>query len=399
MKYTVTKRRYLDTLIIFLIGVGSLVLLSFFIKKPLNVITKPTKLQVKILPSDQFIYISDDSNKNSIHVFNVKTQKDTALYATNSAEEIINANLIQNKNIYVDGISDFGLNITDRKLLKSYGDYISPDGGKFISIENPEDSNGLLIFSNSDTKNQHLIKTTNSYSSLNKILGWSSDSNYFYYTTAYQITKQIPEQVTDHWTQLDKRTNKMIPMSRVRTWTEYSTSSAQMVFQINAQNNTVAKLFANSGLGIIRNAFYNQSSNQFYIENDTNLFSILPDNSNLIQISLKPTVATAAASIIFDPDNPNRFLHSDGKSLALADLKNNQDQGLFYASNSATVTPLSLLGNTVIFSLQNNNYMAGEILDTLKQTRTEFGRTDIDPFSKFPSNLLFVSWIREVRVN
>jgi hypothetical protein len=400
MKYSVTKRRYLDSFFILIIGIVSIVALGFYMKVPLvkkDPLAKPT---VSIAAANRFLYIANDDQHETAAVFTADTLKNDVIYSTASAQNSVTASLFYNHFLYLHGNENVGINIDTKKFFENKGDYISPDGKKYLSLENRDASGGLLIFSLLDEHNvRSSIKTPQTMRQVDTLLGWSPDSNNFYYTVSYSITKEASKSATDQWMQkVSKTSDEMVPMSRVRTWVEYSTSSAERIFQVNMQDKSVSKMFADTDIGVIHRAFYNNKADEFYLENDSGLYRLHSTDTNITPVALAPKIATAASSLVFSPDT-NSFVHSDGTSINVADPDKNTDSTIFYASQSAKVTPLAFTGNKVLFSVLDTNYLSGEIIDSKRLIRTEFFHTPIDPTIATSSpSLFFVSWLKDVSI-
>ncbi|HSW96510.1 MAG TPA: hypothetical protein VLF89_01660 [Candidatus Saccharimonadales bacterium] len=393
MRYKVTKRRYIDSIFILLIGSVCIIALSFFIKPPATykkVISKPT---VSINPNNRFVYIINTNQNNTINIFDMITGKNDAV-STNSAQNITTVSLFYNHLLYLHGDTNIGINIDTKKTFANNGDYRAPDGKRYLSLE--ESPYGLLNFSLIDENNDKtLIKTPTIRSHIDKVLGWSPDSNNFYYTVPYSITKQASMSATDTWMQ--KVGKEMKEMSRVRTWMKSTTTSAEMVFRVNIQTKTTDKIFTKGNFGTIRNAFYNNDRDEFYITNDTGFYRT--DLNERIITPIPLSLKTITSMVFATQDTTDRFLHTNGTSLSLADPIKGTDQGLFYASNSAIVTPLALTGNKVIFSLREKDHFAGEILDLTKKTRTEFGYTnDLLTATSSAKPIIFGAWVKNISV-
>ncbi|HSW97903.1 MAG TPA: hypothetical protein VLF89_08815, partial [Candidatus Saccharimonadales bacterium] len=372
MKYKITKRRYIDSLFILLVGTVCIIALSFFIKPPLaqrKAVSKPT---VSITANDRFVYITNTNQNNTVNIFNIVTNKNDVI-STNSAQNIKNISLLHNNLLYLHGDTNLGINIDTKKIFENHADFMAPDGKRSLSIENDNSKNGLLIFSLAEeNKDKTMIKTPTLKENVDKMLGWSPDANNFYYTVPYSNTKEASMSATDTWMQ--KVGKEMKQMSRVRTWMKSTTTSAEMVFRVNIQTKTTEKIFIDGNFGVIRNAFYNNDRDEFYMITDTGFYRT--DLNERIITPIPLSLKTITSMVFATQDNTDRFLHTNGPGLSIADPIKGTDKGIFYASNSAVVTPLALTGDKAIFSLRDKDHFAGEIFDIAKQTRTEFGYTD-----------------------
>lgn len=397
MQYSARKRKYIDSIIILIIGVTCIAFLGRYIKTVKQKLLAPSKPAVNTVQYSQFLYVVNTNQQNKINIFHTDTLKTDNLYSTNSADYITSSSLFFNHILYTHSNNEnLTININTKTASTSPGDYISPDGKKFISEENTTHHNNVQFsLLTQNNTNRTIITTQSPVASLNKILGWSPDSSNFYYTTSYAITTQTPMQATDHWIQ--KVGEEMKPMSRIRTWTEYSTSSAIKVFKIDTQNKTTIRIF--NTIGLILNIFYDNNTNQFYTETKNGIYNMLPGSSSLGQTLLPAKIASSTSALIFAADNTNRFLHSSGPDISLTNLDNHTDQTLFYASNSATVTPLRLTGNTVIFSIQDQYHSAGELLDSKRLVRTEFINQN-NQIAATPSGqpISFISWVKKINI-
>lgn len=398
MKYTVTKRRYIDSIFLLLVGTVGLVALGLYIKPIHPKKNPPIKPVISIAATNRFLYVANVNQKSTATIFQIDPRRTNTIYSTPSGN-FTNGSLLNNHLFYLHGNENIGMNIDTKKFFTNNGDYISPDGKKFLSIDTSGIYRGLLVFSLLDEHNtKTLIKTQNTTRQVDKLLGWSPDSNNFYYTIPYSITKQASQSAVDHWTQrVSKNSDKTVEMSRVRTWVKYSTSSGEMVFAINTQDKIPQQVFANSRIGTIHQAFYNNKTDTFYLENDTGLYSANPGYTTVTQIPLAPKIATASSSIVFS-DDENRFMHSEGTGIYITDSNAHTTGTLFYASNSAVVTPLAFSGDNVIFTLQDNNFFSGEMIDVKRYIRTEFFHQPLDPSITQTPSLSFVSWIKNIKV-
>ena len=400
MKYIAPKRKYLDSIILLILGVVALAFLGIFIKQPKKTVLISTKPHLQVAAPEEFIYLSNSLDKSVLNKFNIVTLQSETIYSTSSAHKLTSGVLLFNHTLYTHGDSNFVLNITSPNVFPSYGDYISPDGKNYITVEKSSPDN-ILTFSliNANTMDTTIVKTKTNIFALNKILGWSNDSTRFFYTTLHNITTQTPMQATDHWMQ--KVDNKIQPMSRVRTWIEVSTKSAEMIYQLDTKTKKAINLTNLNNLGIVRKSFYDKNNDLFLIEKDNGLYSTQLNSQKLVLVPMDPKVATASLSIVFDSEqNSHRFLHSDGTSLSLFDPVSATDASIYYASNSAILTPLYFSKDTFIFSLQDNTHYAGELLDMKRRIRTEFisQPQTMTQISSPPESISFISWLKNVKV-
>lgn len=400
MKYSATKRKYFDSILVLIIGVFCLAFLGRFLEpKEAPVLPLP---KINIDSSlNEFVYAVNTPDSSIIQVFNINTLKNKEIYATNENIDISSASFLQNHLLYTHGSEDFIIDARTRKLFESHGNYISPNGKQYLSIGEPEKSNSLLTFSivDQDGVLKETIQSKSTHRQLHKILGWSSDSERFYFSTRYSITKSTPMQDTDRWMQ--KVGNEIKEMSRVRTWMKHSTTSAQMVYQVDTVDKIVSRMFTNTKTNVIRNVFFNPKTDVFYLITDANLYTIKHNDLKATPSFLKPKIATQVAEMVFaTQDNTNRFLYSDGKGLSLADPDKEIDKGIYYASESATLSPLALTNNYVLFALEGKKNYSGQIIDLNKLIQTEFLYQEIGKTKNTSLKpILFGGWMKDVSVN
>lgn len=393
MKYKITKRRYLDALFILLIGTTLIIFLTFFIKPSVITRSSPIKPIVAQSITDKFLYITNTTGTTKISLFNTITGRNEDI-STASAQNIQSAFLFRNNLLYTHGEEgNYGLNIDTKKTFTNPGDYIAPDGKIAISEDTTK---GILSFALTKNTNEKVtIPTSIVKTQIDKLLGWSPDSKNFYFSANYDITKQASKSATDHWMQ--KVGKEMKEMSRVRTWVETSTSSAVMVYRINTDLQTPEKLFTQGNIGVIKNAFYNNDRDTFYLvtNNGVYLTDFSGKNSKQLQLPIKNIAAITFAT----KDNTDRFLYTSGQGLSLADITKGTIEGLFYASNSAVITPLALTGNKAIFYLIDKNNFSGEILDIARKTRNEFiFQEDTQSSTISASPIVFGGWVKSVNI-
>lgn len=395
MKYTATKRRYIDSIFILLIGIACVAGLGLYIKPSILKTNPPSKPVISVTATNRFLYVANQNATSAATIFHTNTSQNEYIYSTTSGE-ITNASLQFNRMLYLHGNENTGINITVKKPFFNNGDFISPDGKKFISLGTTEKYPDLLTFSLLDGNSRSQIQTQNAKSQIDKILGWSPDSINFYYTIPYSITKQASMSATDHWMQ--KFGKEMKPMSRVRTWVVYSTKSAISVFKLDTENKNITKLFTDTNVGTIFNAFYDAFQDKFYLVNDSGIYAMHPSDTNAVQIPLLQKNALKISSMIFSQD-PHRFVHSDGTAIQITDLSNNTDRTIFYASQSAKAEPLVYTGSSLIFSLLDTHFISGELVDTKRLVRTEFYHASNNTITHIMHPLLFVSWLKDITVS
>lgn len=400
MKYKSSKHKYIQTIIILAVGILSLSFLGSFIKSPGTTKNSILKPHVTISPSGKFLYVANTIQGSVVNIFDTQLSKNTTVYSTSSAENISYGSLVFNSVLYLHGMDNLGISIKTQKLFPSYGDYISPDGKKFITLSSLNSHNNTLTFTVRDENNniENTIMSKNLRSQVASILGWSSDSRKFYYTTKYSITHTSPMQATDHWMQ--KINGVMQPMSRVRTWIQYSTSSAQLVYQVNLDTNVIAQPFINN-LGPLSNIYYDNYNDRFYLENNEGIYAKQVTAEGFTRMNLESKIATATVAMVFNSQNDtDTFLHSDGKALSIYSVESGIDRGIYYASQSGTLTPLALVGSNVIFSLQYPNHYTGEIIDMARLTRQEFIYQNDNFFlENFPQPIYVIAWLKDITVS
>lgn len=407
MKYRSSRQKYLHSLIILVVGITALFILTFLIKPTSikkEVINKPN---VNISLSKKFIYVLNTKDGASINIYNLENNSNNKINTLNNNDYIQSVNLIKNQLLYLHGSRDLIINLQSKKTTNSLGDYISPNGEYYISIANQNTNDYYTSFNllNLKTNINSNITTLIPYTQLGKILGWSSDSNNFYFTDLYQTTTSTPEQVTDHWMQ--KINNKLMPMSRVRDYIKYSTKSAEFAYSVNIPQKKVGHIFENIPLGIIRNIFFNNFSNKFYIENDDGLYVTNSSPASTPKIIPIPTQeATSIVSMVFSTlynqknGDIDTFLHSDGKNLFLANSNSGDEDSVYYASGSALLIPLALVNNYALFSLNNTANVAGEIVDMNSKVRIEFVNQNNNlSLNNDTQSILFGGWLKNISVN